>query len=394
MGFSNNMKSLYVHIPFCNCICSYCDFYKMIAKEETKKNYIEYLIKELYQKKNYLKNIKTIYIGGGSPSSLPVNVVDFLLYHISKVVNIDKVSEFTFECNPMDITSELCKVLSKYHVNRVSIGVQSFDKEKLAILSRNYLNKEDENKFSSFRRIHTQKDVKKAVRLLQKNGIKNINFDFIYGLNNEKFKDFKKDLTIAINMGITHISTYSLILEDKTILGLLSARGEFKPMDPDYEYKFYTKIQKFLNHAGFNQYEISNFALRKRQSKHNLAYWNNENYIGVGAAASFYIDNVRYTNVMNIKEYCQGVEKEEYKYLEVSYLTKKEQMDEEMMLGFRKVSGVNLRRFEEKFNTTVFDAYPIINKFLEEKLLRLKRNHLYIPKKKMYISNEILINFV
>ncbi|HHU55821.1 MAG TPA: radical SAM family heme chaperone HemW, partial [Acholeplasmataceae bacterium] len=196
------MEALYIHIPFCRKICTYCDFYKMVAKDSVKTKYVEYLLKELRLKKDLLNDLKTVYIGGGTPTALPLNLLDFFLYHLTKEIDLNSVIEFTIEANPSDITKELVNVLTKYNINRVSLGVQSFNDEKLKFLGRD----------------HDEKTIKKAIKTLQRGGLKNINVDLIYGTPNDSFRKVKKDLKKIINLGAKHISTYSLILEKKTIL--------------------------------------------------------------------------------------------------------------------------------------------------------------------------------
>lgn len=226
----NKISSLYIHIPFCKVICTYCDFYKMIAKDEVKNKYIDYLIKELELKKDYLNNLKTIYIGGGTPSSLSFDLLEKLFVYLNKFINLDILEEFTIEANPNDITFDKAFLFKKYHINRISLGVQGLNPKKMQILGRT----------------HTEEDVEKAIITLKKAGITNINADIIYGVGDEDFNSIKYDLEKLIKLGIKHISAYSLILEDKTVLKKMYDENKFSLYNEDEESNLYKKIVKFL----------------------------------------------------------------------------------------------------------------------------------------------------
>jgi oxygen-independent coproporphyrinogen-3 oxidase len=351
----------------------------MIAKNNFKTKYVEYLVKELEIKKDYIQDIRTIYIGGGTPTSLPLNLLDYFLYHLFKYVDKNKLVEFTIEVNPKDVSVELVKLFKKYNVNRVSLGVQSFNKQKLKFLGRD----------------HDKKTAIKAVKTFQKYGITNINLDFIYATPNDSVRKVKRDLAIAINLNVSHISTYSLILEEKTILHHLYKKGQYTPFDEDKEYKIYKNIVKYLKRYGYIHYEISNFAKKKKFSVHNLVYWTNMKYLGIGAGASYYIDNTRYTNVMNLNKYFEGIDNLNLQYAEMTELSQLEQMQEEIILGLRKIDGVNLKQFEEKFGMTLHQAFPFLDKLIEKKMLKIVKNEkLIIPKKKLYLSNVVLTEFI
>lgn len=374
----NKPTALYIHIPFCSSICTYCDFYKMIAKAGRKEKYIAHLVKEAEMKKDYFSALKTIYIGGGTPTSLPFNLLDFLLTNLSRMIDLKQIEEYTVEANPNDITPEVARLLKENGVNRISLGVQSFDPEKLKILGRK----------------HSEKDVRNCIKILHDQGFKNINIDLIYGLKDDNFKKVKRDVKKAIALGVTHISAYSLILEDKTILKKLSDEGKFERMDEDAEAEIFRKLTVYLKRRGFVHYEISNFSRKNFQSKHNLTYWNNMNYIGVGANSSYYIGNTRYTNIDNLDKYCEGINSGKPVYKEVEVLSKEEQMKEEMILGLRKIEGISISDFKNKYGTDVFRAFPIIRNLIKLKLLAIKKDKLFIPEKSLYLSNEVLVNFI
>ena len=372
------MAGIYIHIPFCTKVCTYCDFYKMVAKDSWKEKYVDYLLKELEMRKDLLGNIKTVYIGGGTPSSLKLELQTKIFEALKSYINVNDLTEFTIEANPDDITETLVKLWQENGINRISLGIQSLKKKKLKKLGRT----------------HNSKTVKKAIKLITSSGIKNINADLIYGVGNEWFCKIKSDIKKLIRLGITHISTYSLIIEEKTIIKKQLNEGKFKPMDEEKDAKTYQRIRSFLAKKGFVHYEISNFAKPGFESKHNLTYWNNQNYLGLGAGASYYIDDTRYTNIMNLEAYYHGIDNGELNYLELSKLHKEEQMSEHVILGLRKMSGFNIKEFEERFELSVFDAFPIVTEKIENKILELSGDYLKVPADKLYLMNSILVDFV
>jgi oxygen-independent coproporphyrinogen-3 oxidase len=293
-------------------------------------------------------------------------------------MNPNKVIEFTTEANPNHISQEYIDILKKHHVNRVSLGVQSFDEQKLQFLGR----------------LHTKEEAITSVKLLQDNGINNVSIDLIYAIPNDTFKSVKNDLKIIKKLKINHVSAYSLILEEKTVLNYLHEKGKFKMLDEDAEFYIYKKLNRYLHRLGLKQYEVSNYAKSNFQGKHNLQYWNNYHYLGIGAGASYYIDNIRYTNVMNLEKYYEGINNNKLNYSEEIIVSKLEQMQEEMLMGLRKTIGVNIGHFKQKFNEDLFSTFPFITELIEQKLLKVKNNNIYIPKKKLYLSNSILIHFV
>lgn len=357
--------SVYIHIPFCSNICSYCDFTKLIYNEKQVDEYLESLKKEI---NNYYKGeiIETIYIGGGTPSSLTTNQLNKLLL-ITKLFKKSKQMEFTIEINP-DISKQKIEILKRHNVNRVSIGVQTINQNHLKFLNR----------------YHTKIQIKNLIKELHKNKINNINVDLIYAIPTQTIIDIKKDLDFIINLNITHISTYSLIIENNTILKI----NNTKPINQELDYKMYISINNYLKQKGFIHYEISNYAINNYQSKHNLTYWNNNKYYGFGLGASGFIGDFRYQNTTSLKKYLNQ------KYLkEKEQMTKKLNMSNEIILGLRKINGVNKNNFKNKYNQTIAQTYEISN-MLKTKQLIETTTHLKINKKYLYISNNILMNFI
>ncbi len=359
------MNSVYIHIPFCETICSYCDFTKFFYNEKLVDEYLYALEKEI---KSIYKGdlIKTLYIGGGTPTCLNYQQLKKLL-EITNIFNIDDTTEFTIETN-VNLDIDKIKLLENYKVNRVSIGVQTLNNKHLMFLNRN----------------HTKKDVINLIHNLNLYNIDNISVDLIYALKNQTILDIKDDLDFLTDLNIKHISTYSLIVENNTMLKI----NKFKPINEELDYEMYLFINKYLKQKKFINYEFSNYGLVNCFSKHNLVYWNNENYYGFGLSSGGYIGNVRYENNKNIREYIKG---DYTKHKE--YLTKEQEMENEMILGLRKIAGVSKERFYYKFNQHIKDTFDINNLFKEGKLID-NGEYIYINSNYLYRSNEILISFI
>lgn len=354
----NMIESLYIHIPFCNKICTYCDFCKMYANDESIKKYLEALSNEI---DTYYVNdiLKTIYIGGGTPSVLEKEELDYLFTILSNLKK-DKDCEFTFECNLNDIDEFLLKYLKENGINRLSIGVESFNKNILKILGREY----------NF-------DIKERIMLCKKY-FSNINIDLIYGINGQTMDDLKNDLERFIQLDVEHISIYSLILEDHTILKI----NNYQEIDEDLNREMYDYICKYLKEKGYNHYEISNFSKEGFESKHNLNYWNNGKYYGFGLGASGYIDDIRYTNTRSFTKYVNG----KYRYA-IDHITKRIDMENFMILGLRKIKGVSNTDFKSRYNKDIKDIFNISK--LEE-----REGYYFINENNLYISNHILQDFI
>lgn len=360
------VSSVYIHVPFCKSICSYCDFCKFYYNEKWVNKYLEAL--ELEIKDRYMnEEIKTIYIGGGTPSSLTSLELQ-KLFDIIKIFKLNKDYEMTFECNLSDINEELVKILKKNKVNRVSIGVESFNKDNLKLMEREA----------------DYKDTKNKIDLLKSVGIDNINIDLIYALPNQNILRLKKDLRLFTKLDVKHISTYSLMIQENTKL----YNKRVLPIEESLDYKMYKTICKYLKKKGFKHYEISNFAKDGYESKHNLVYWNNEEYFGFGPGASGYADGVRYDNTKNLNKYING------EYINSKeILSEQDIMDYELILGLRKLDGINVKSFYEKFKKNIQTVYPV-EELTKTKDLIFKNGNIYLNPNKLYIMNEILIKLI
>lgn len=360
------MESVYIHIPFCKSICSYCDFCKMLYNGAWVTQYLNILIEEIKDKYNG-EEIKTLYIGGGTPSSLSLKDLKYL-FDMLKIFNLNHLEEFTFECNLDDINLDLLEFLWNNGVNRLSIGIESFNADKLKFMERKHSFEEAEN----------------AINLARKIGFDNINVDLIYGIPGETLKDLKKDIELVLKLNPDHISTYSLIVEDNTKIGIMGVL----PISEELDASMYEEICDRLDMRKYEHYEVSNFAKKGKKSKHNLKYWNNEEYYGFGLGASGYIHGVRYENTRSLTEYLKGniVKKEEI-------LSKEDTMYNELMLGFRKMEGINLKNFFLKYGVNMQEVFDLHDVLRDEELI-VDGEYIYVNPKYVYVMNEILIKIL
>lgn len=360
------INSVYIHIPFCQNICPYCGFCKQYYNKDRAKKYLEALDQEI--KTKYKGDIiKTLYIGGGTPSVLSKELLT-RLFVIIKQFNLDDNCEFTMEVNPESIDVYKLKLMLKSKVNRISIGVESCNDKVLSYLGRDY----------------TYQDVVSKIDLIKQVGFKNINVDLMYAINNETLKDLTNDLDKILKLDVNHISTYSLMIEPNTMFHIKNV----KPISEDLDYEMYQKICYVLKEHDYNHYEISNFAKDGYESKHNLVYWHNEKYYGFGLGASGYIENVRYTNTCSMHDYLNG------NYVkEKEAITIEEDISYELILGFRLIKGINKKQFRDKFKCDILDVYNV-KELIKKKDLIDNGTNIWINYDKIYVENSILVNFV
>ena len=315
------VKSAYIHIPFCNNICSYCDFCKLLYNKDFVKKYLDTLEKEITN--NYKNEIlDTIYVGGGTPSSLSVSELN-KLFSIIKIFKLSKDYEFTFEVNIEDITEEKLEILKENKINRLSIGIESSNDKYLKYLGRNY----------------TSDIINEKVELAKKY-FDNINVDLMYALKNESLDDLEEDIDKILKLDIKHISCYSLIIEKNTKLYIDNTKYISDDLDSD----MYDLIDKKLENK-YHRYEVSNYSITSYESRHNLTYWKNNEYYGFGLGAAGYIDNIRYTNTRNLSKYISGSYERQNELL-----TKEDKIKYEFILGLRLTSGLNKDNFNNEIN--------------------------------------------
>lgn len=358
-------NAIYIHIPFCNYICDYCDFCKVFYDKKFVRPYLDRLEEEI-KERYHNELITSIYIGGGTPSSLAIDELE-RLFSIISIFKKAKDIEFTFEANPDSLSLEKIKLLKKYGVNRVSLGVETINLALAKTLGR-------ETK---------KEEVTLVVNNLKKEGITNINVDLIYAIYNESLEDLNKDLDFLLSLDVCHISTYSLIIENNTKLKL---KG-IKNIDTNLDREMYELICKRLKENNYFHYEVSNFAKRNYESKHNLVYWHNLKYYGFGVSSSSYLANKRVSNTKSITNYINN--KNNYKE---EIITLKDEMFYEIMLAFRLKEGLEKEKFFKKYHVRVDKLFNyqelVLKKILDDNDLYLAVNSNYI-----YVLDEVTLEF-
>ena len=368
--------SAYVHIPFCTQICYYCDFSKVFIKNQPVDSYLEHLLQEFHSYD--IQKLRTLYIGGGTPTSLSAPQLELLLDGLTKNLNLSVLEELTIEANPGDLDADKIAVLKNSAVNRVSLGVQTFDNKMLKKIGRS----------------HLEKDIYENIDRLKLAGFDNISIDLIYALPGQTMDQVKDNVAKAIALDIPHMSLYSLILENHTVFMNRMRRGKLPLPKEELEADMFDYIIAELERAGFEHYEISNFSKQGFESRHNLMYWDNAEYYGIGAGASGYVNGVRYKNHGPIRHYLKAVEEGNARINE-EHLSLREQMEEEMFLGLRKKSGVSKSRFEEKFGTSFEDLYgQVVRDLCHQGLLQVEGQQIRMTKKGLFLGDTVAERFI
>ena len=328
------MAGVYVHIPFCASRCSYCDFFSTLQLEQMGADYVEAVIAEALLRREELhgKTVHTLYLGGGTPSQLPLPLLSRLVAGLGECFDLSDVEEFTVEANPDDVTAAWCEALPPLGVNRVSMGVQTFEDEILRLIGRR----------------HTASQVVDAVARLRDTGIDNISIDLIYGLPGQTIATWTDSVERALALAPQHISAYGLTYEKGTRLWWQRERGEVIEVPEEQCLEMYRILVSLLEGAGYEHYEISNFALPGYHSRHNSSYWNDTPYLGLGAGAHSYDGEVRRSNPANLQEYIDKVTAGERAF-EQEELTRWERYDERVMLGLRTSRGVDANKLRSDF---------------------------------------------
>lgn len=392
---------LYIHIPFCKKKCNYCDFVSFANSEEKIEEYINCLtceIKEVaenvkfqfQQKKGDLVNVRSIYLGGGTPSYIDSKYIKQILNTIRNSYDfvmaglIDKQEQFpeiTIEINPGTVTEEKLKDYKYSGVNRISIGMQATQNRLLTQLGR----------------IHSYQEFKTTYLLARKIGFNNINIDFMIGLPNQTIENIKESLQKIKKLNPEHVSVYSLIVEENTILSKQIEEGTLKLPEENKEREMYWTVKNFLEENGYNHYEISNFAKPNRESRHNMDCWNQKEYFGFGVAAHSYVDNVRFSNITDLNSYIENYKHNEPEknfvfHEKENYL---DTMKEYLLLGFRKIKGVSKKDFENKFQLPIESIFKLELEELKEKGLILENEDTYyLSDKGIDFANLVFEKFV
>ena len=368
--------SAYVHIPFCTQICYYCDFSKVFIKNQPVDSYLEHLLEEF---RSYdIQKLRTLYIGGGTPTALSAPQLEVLLNGLTKNLDLSALEELTIEVNPGDLDADKIAVLKNSAVNRVSLGVQTFDDKMLKKIGRS----------------HLEKDIYENIDRLKLAGFDNISIDLIYALPGQTMEQVKENVAKAIGLDIPHMSLYSLILENHTVFMNRMRRGKLPLPKEELEAEMFEYIIAELERAGFEHYEISNFSKPSFESRHNLMYWDNAEYYGIGAGASGYVNGVRYKNHGPIRHYLSAVEEGNARITE-EHLSQKEQMEEEMFLGLRKKSGVSMVRFEEKFGRSFDGLYgEIVRDLVQKGLMQIEGDRVRMTKRGLFLGDTVAERFI
>ena len=369
------MAGLYIHIPFCESKCIYCDFYSMANNNHLIDKYIDALLVEAVLRKNELNSetITTVYLGGGTPSLLSITQLSKLVNGLKKVFDFSDLEEFTIEVNPDDVTADYIQQAKSLGINRVSMGVQSFNDEDLRFINRR----------------HTAKQATDAIHIIKKAGIDNISIDLIYGIPGQNIEKWKNNVDTAILLLVQHISAYTLMYEEGTRLSVMRSLGKITEVDDDVVAAMYDYLVAQLKSNGYTHYEISNFALPGFHSRHNSSYWNLTPYLGLGVAAHSFDGTVRRFNPSNLKKYLDALG-EGKPCVEVENITQAEKYDEYVMLRLRTADGIDAdeltHRFGEKYYQFFIEkAKPLVS----EGSLINENGRYYIPENHIMISDNI-----
>ena len=375
---------IYIHIPFCKSKCLYCDFFSVADGKKFEKKYVEALRNEIIKRISVNKNgyhVNTIYIGGGTPSYIDEKNIYEILETIKNCCEIDENVEITIEANPGTVSQEKMEAYKKMGINRLSIGLQERNDKLLKEIGR----------------IHTNAEYLKTIEYANKAGLNNINTDIIIGLPNQTIYDVENTLNQLISLNLTHISIYSLIVEEGTKLEKLIDNGTLKLPDEEMERYMYWFAKRKLEENGYIHYEISNFSKIDYRSRHNVDCWNQKEYLGFGAGASSYNGIARYKNIEDLEKYIENMEKDNFaKNIVIEEIQNREdKMKEYMLLGLRKINGININNFRKKFGTTPLYKYnKELTKLLREELILMDTNNIRLSKKGLNLANVVWEEFV
>lgn len=382
MGSMNSPTSVYIHIPFCAKKCHYCDFNTYVAEGQPIDHYLDALIKEMKMTAADLPNRKmeTVFVGGGTPTILNVRQMQRLLEGIHTTFSLDSTAvEFTMEANPGTTEPEKLRVMKQGGVNRLSFGVQSFQDELLQAIGR----------------VHDVKDVYTSINDASQVGFNNISIDLMFGLPRQTVSMVEQSLDKALALDLPHYSLYSLKLEENTLFHALYQKNQLPLPNEDEEYTMYKRIRERLLQAGYKQYEISNFAKPGRESKHNITYWKNQPYLGIGAGAHGYNDGVRHMNFKGVQAYIDRVNSGILPRKEVVKVSRAEAMEDFMMVGLRMLDGISGKDFLNQFGVKIERVFgTVIHRLLKKDLLIRTRDGYKLTEQGLLFGNEVFAAFI
>ncbi len=374
-----NKLELYIHIPFCIRKCNYCDFLSAPADEKTKGNYVAALVREIRQSSCEEVLVDTVFIGGGTPSILEAEQMEDILSSVRKNFHICEDAEITIECNPGTVTEEKLLTYKKFGVNRISFGLQSTNNEELRCLGR----------------IHSYEDFLESYELARKCGFDNINIDLMSALPGQTIESYEETVCKVLALNPEHISAYSLIVEEGTALKRQLDRDGYDCLpSEDDEREMYYRTEQLLKEAGYHRYEISNYAKKGLECRHNIGYWKRKEYMGFGLGAASLIGNCRYNNTSDFKAY---VNAQDFKSVRVNQeqLSLKDRMAEFMFLGLRMMEGISIEEFRTTFQTDLYAVYgDVMDKFIKQELLVDNKERIYLTPKGIDVSNYVMAEFL
>ncbi|MFC5713446.1 radical SAM family heme chaperone HemW [Thalassorhabdus alkalitolerans] len=374
-------KSIYIHIPFCEHICFYCDFNKVYVENQPVDAYIDALITEMEMvfSAQPPDQIETVYIGGGTPTALSSAQLDKLLRAVDEMLSGHPVKEYTVEVNPGGADAEKLKVMSQYSINRLSLGVQSFDDDLLKAIGRT----------------HREKDVYFTIEEAKKNGFSNISIDLMFGLPNQTIEQWRESIMKTVALNLPHVSAYSLKIEEKTIFHNMMRKGKLSLVPQDDEAEMYEILLQQMSRSLLHPYEISNFAKEGYESLHNQTYWANEEYYGFGAGAHGYLAGVRYANIGPLPHYLSAVQENNLPIKESHNVTLQEKMEEEMFMGLRMDKGVDKQRFLRKYQKSIEEVFSRqISSLEEEDLIINEMETIRLTQRGKLLGNEVFERFL
>lgn len=368
------MAGIYIHIPFCKQICHYCDFYK-IANPRLHSQFINSVVKEIETREHSLtETIDTIYFGGGTPSSLSIENLHIILETLHKYFLINRNAEITIEINPDDVSKEFLSSIKEMGFNRLSIGIQSFNDKILKYLNRK----------------HTADSAINSVVEATNSGFNNISVDLIYGIPEQTIENFDFDLKIVFDLNVSHLSAYHLGIEPGTYFGKLKQHNKLKEIDEDDSNAFFEKLTNWAKINNFEHYEISNLAKNGQYSKHNMSYWFQTPYLGLGPSAHSFYDNKRFFNVSNLNKYINQIDSGD-SFFSFEILSKQNMFNEYVMLGLRTKWGISLNKVHVTFGKEYLDhLLRRIDKFKDTLYLRIVDEHVYLTEKGLFSSDYIV----
>ncbi len=372
------MFGIYIHIPFCLKKCSYCDFNSYSGQEALFDDYIESLLLELKHYSAQTPKVTSLYFGGGTPTLLSLKNLDKIISCCFREFNLSSNAEISIEANPETINGKKLRGLKEIGFNRLSLGFQSLQPRLLKILGR----------IHSPRRAYQSYEEARAV------GFKNINIDLIYGIPTETLDDWMETLDLAISLTPEHLSLYPLTLESFVLMAKLIKKGEIPPICEDEQAQKYQLARRFLKRKGYFQYEISNFSKRGKECHHNLIYWKNYEYLGLGAGAHSHFKGIRYSNHPHPKKYLKSLWEKNLAIKKARKISFQESISETLVLGLRLCEGIREKEFRQRFGISFFNKYAEKIEGLQAKGLLKKGRKLELTSKGLFLANEVFVEFI